>query len=230
MRLGAIVQARMSSERLPGKVLLELNSRPLLAYLLERLEHAALDEIVVATSQEPDDDAIERFCSGLGVACFRGALDDVAERFIAAAEAHSLDAVARVSGDSPLLDQRLVDRGVELYRERGPDLVSNVHPRSCPPGESVEIVSVEALRHAHPEMSDQQREHVTLFFYDHADRFEIVSFDDGERDLSGISLAVDSEQDAETASAILSRMERPHWEYELDEILELRASVTGAVS
>src|SRR5262245_53599415 len=130
MANGAVVQARMSSSRLPGKVLLPLADRPMLGWVLESLRHAeGLDRIVVATSTESEDDAVAAWCVEEGVECFRGSLDDVAGRLLAAGEAHALEAIARVNGDSPLLDRRLVAQGCTQFSASGADVVTNVHPR-----------------------------------------------------------------------------------------------------
>ena len=120
MTVGAVVHARMGSSRLPGKVLADLGGRPALAWLVERMERAAeVDVVVVATSVEAADDPVAAFCSERGVKLHRGPLEDLAARVLGAAEAFGFDAVVRVNGDSPLLDQRLVDRGVALLREIG---------------------------------------------------------------------------------------------------------------
>jgi spore coat polysaccharide biosynthesis protein SpsF (cytidylyltransferase family) len=221
--IGAVVQARTGSTRLPGKVLRSLRGQPLLVYVLERLERARrLDALVVATSTAAVDDAVAELCAAHGVACFRGPLDDVAARFVGAAAAHGLDAIVRVSGDSPLLDQALVDRGVELYGD-DVDLVTNVSPRTFPPGQSVEVVRTEALRAACAEMAEaEDREHVTRHLYAHPGRFRIRSFA-AARDYGGLRLVVDTGEDFERVEAILGRMTRPHWDYGLDEVVELAA-------
>src|SRR6266852_6355172 len=113
MMIGAFVQARMSSRRLPGKVLRPIDGKPVLLYVLERLERCrTLDSVLVATSVDPSDDAVEEICHRRGTPCCRGPLDDVAGRFLAAARERDVDGFVRVSGDSPLLDQRLVDEAV----------------------------------------------------------------------------------------------------------------------
>src|SRR4051794_2173021 len=115
MPTAAVVQARSGSTRLPGKVLREVGGRPLLAYLLERLEHAVLiDGVVVATSDDASDDSVVAFCRTVGADCHRGPVADVAGRILGAVRERDLDAFVRISGDSPLLDQGLVDRAVAL--------------------------------------------------------------------------------------------------------------------
>jgi spore coat polysaccharide biosynthesis protein SpsF len=211
----------MGSARLPGKVLRPIAGKPIVEYLLERLERAGrLDRIIVATSVEPADDGIAELCSARGTPCHRGDEADVAGRFVDAAAAHGLDAVVRVSADSPLLDQALVDRAVVLYDD-GVDLVTNVAPRTFPPGESVEVVRVEALRRARAEMTEQEDlEHVTRYLYARPERFRIRNFA-AARAYPPLHLAVDTVEDLARVEAIVARMERPHWEYGLDDVVAL---------
>jgi spore coat polysaccharide biosynthesis protein SpsF len=220
--IAAILQARMSSRRLPGKVLRPLNGKPTLQYIVERLEHCGqLDGFLIATSVEPDDDAIAEFCAEHGVDCHRGPLEDVALRFVEASRERGLDAFARLTGDSPLLDQGVVDRAVELFRSGDFDLVTNVFPRSFPRGQSVEVVRTASF----PELSDPlDREHVTRHFYEHEHGFRIQNLE-RTRDASDLQLALDTEEDAAVIERILSSMERPHWEYDSDAIVALHREI-----
>jgi spore coat polysaccharide biosynthesis protein SpsF (cytidylyltransferase family) len=224
--IGAVVQARMSSERLPGKVLRPLAGKPALQYVLERLERAREpDLVVVATSVDPGDDPIEELCGQLGVQVHRGPLENVAERFGEVAERFDLSAFARVTADSPLLDQRVVDRAVKLFREGNFDLVTNVFPSTFPSGQSVEVVARDAFGSAFAKMTDpDELEHVTLFFYRNPELFRIENFtaghDDGDLDVS-----LDTVEDARLLEAMLARMEKPHTEYTSDELVELYRAV-----
>src|ERR1044071_4155673 len=131
MNTGIIVQARMTSRRLPGKVLHVVAGKPLMQYLLERIRaHFNSEKIVVATSSDPSDKPVSEFCAGFGVDCYRGPLDNVADRFKEVVDAYSFDNFVRVSGDSPLLDARLIERGLNTFREGDFDLVTNVLPRT----------------------------------------------------------------------------------------------------
>src|SRR4051794_3712888 len=176
--VGAVVHARMSSLRLPGKVLAPLAGRPALGWLLERLEHAhEIEELVVATSHDETDDAVVEFCAEQDIRCHRGPLHDLAARVLGAADACAFDAVARINGDSPVLDQRLVDHGIGLLRSTGADLVTNLRPRSFPPGQSVEVFRTAALRDAVAKMTEpDDREHVTPWLYRHPDAVRIERF------------------------------------------------------
>lgn len=175
-RVVVVVQARMSSERLPGKVLLPLGGRPLLEQLLRRLAHCrSVDDVVVATSTAPSDDLLDQWLTENGVTMYRGALEDVAGRVAAAASLHSADLLVRVSGDSPLLDARIVDECVGAYVDQEPDLVSNVFPRTFPHGQSVEVLRPSLLEAVSSRQDRDQREHVTKFFYDHSEEYKIVN-------------------------------------------------------
>jgi spore coat polysaccharide biosynthesis protein SpsF len=222
VRIDAVMQARMTSSRLPGKSLRPLGGKPSIGYLIERLAHSEeLDGVVVATSDDPTDDPIAEFAGDAGVRVHRGPLANVAQRFLEAAERFDLDAFVRVSGDSPLLDQRLVDQGVRMFREGGTDIVTNVHPRTHPSGQSFEVVSADLFRRTFPELTDpQDLEHVTRFFYRHGERFRIRNLE-SERDEHELQLSVDSADDARVVEAILAAMDRPHWEYTSDEIIDL---------
>ena len=212
-RIGAIVQARMSSRRLPGKSLRPLGGKPMLQYVLESLTQ--VDELagtLVATSTDPSDDPIAEFCERFATPCFRGSLENVAERFGEAARSHSFVAFVRVNGDSPLLDPRLVTRAIDLFRESDADLATNVFPRTYPAGMSVEVVKTETFERVVSKLSEpDDREHVTSFFYRNAADFQIVSFvrEVPRRD---IHLAVDTPEHFEFVARLVGSMNRPHWE------------------
>jgi spore coat polysaccharide biosynthesis protein SpsF len=233
-RIGVFVQARMTSERLPGKVMAQVQGRPMLQYLLERLGRCSeVAQAVVLTSDHPADAAIAAFCSGFGVECFRGDLLNVAKRFLDALDCYGWDGFVRISGDSPMLDQRLVDRAVSVFRQDRWDLVSNVMPRSWPPGQSVEVVRSEAFRRVVPRMDrPAYREHVTPYFYENQCQFRIFNIL-SETQLTAVRLSVDTKADLEVFARIVGRMDRPHWQYGLEEIVELYrqvAPLTGAVT
>ena len=218
----AIVQARTTSRRLPGKVLRAVAGKPLLEYLLERLERCRLvTEVFLATSDDPSDDELASLCARLGVAVYRGSLNNVVARFLALARKHNLASFVRVNGDSPLLDPAIVDRGVALFDTQACDLVTNVFPRTYPKGQSVEVVSTAALERVAALSADpEDLEHVTRYFYGHPDEFRITNFAYG-LDAGGVQLSVDSAEDLARLELMVGRMTRPHWDYGLDELLSL---------
>lgn len=222
----AIIQARMSSTRLPGKVLSTVAGRTLLDHLVERVRRCdVVDHLVVATSDHPSDDPIAGWCRDRGVDLFRGSLDDVAGRMLAAAKAHGANAFVRLCADSPLLDPALVATMAALFGEVPCDLASNTVVRSFPKGMSVEVLSVPALERAYPAMDHADREHVTRHFYRHPDRFTIRSCR-WDRDEASRQLSVDSPEDLERFTRIVGGMDRPHWSYGLEDIIALDDSLS----
>jgi spore coat polysaccharide biosynthesis protein SpsF (cytidylyltransferase family) len=220
----AVVQARMGSQRLPGKVLTPIAGTTLLGLLLDRLARCeAVASIAVATSSEAADDAVAAYCRERGTTVVRGPLDDVAARFLAAGERLGAEAVVRISGDSPLMDPALIDRAARLFDDAC-DVVTNVRPRTFPPGQSVEVVRVSALAAVHPRMGDDDREHVTPLLYRPEERMRLRAFT-ADRDYEGLRLTVDTPQDLAFVRALVRRMTRPQHEYGLDEIADLAGAV-----
>ncbi len=222
MKIGIIVQARMSSERLPGKVLHPVRGKPMLQYTIERLQQCTkTPELVVATSDQPADAAVLRLCRELEVQCFCGDLENVARRFYDLIEAYGFDAFVRISGDSPLIDQAVVDHAVTLYLEGGHDIVTNILKRTFPKGQSVEVLNAEVFRKAFPEMQDRgDLEHVTRFFYSRPERYRIRNFE-ADRDLHDIQLSVDTPSDMEKFETLIGSLREPHFRYPYGQILEL---------
>lgn len=165
----AIIQARTASTRLPGKVLLPAAGKPLLAHLIERLRFCrALDEIIVATSDQPGDEAIADLCGALGVPVFRGSEADVLDRYYRAALCYGVDTVVRICSDCPLLDPRMVDELVAVFRKRRHefDLVTSRYPMTYP--DACDVLSFDALEHAWRSAADPfEREHVVPYFWRH---------------------------------------------------------------
>ena len=222
MKIGTIIQARMSSQRLPGKVLCEVDGKPILQYLLERLERCrGLDLIVVATSIDETDVSIEKFCKEYGVKCYRGPLLNVAGRFKEILERDKLDIFVRVSGDSPLLDPCLIEYGMDIILNGNYDIVTNVLQRTYPVGQSVEIIRTDTYCTAYELMQGKEElEHVTKYFYKNRDAYKICNFESG-KDYGGIRLAIDTKEDMNTFKGIVSKMKKPHLEYKLQDILSI---------
>lgn len=164
----AILQARMSSSRLPGKVMKPILGRPMIERQIERVRRARqLERIVVATSLEPSDDPLARFLEDLGVEVVRGPLDDVLGRFITVIETLGLtDNLVRLTADCPLVDPEVIDACIELLERDGLDYASNGRRRTYPRGLDVEVVRTDALMRAAKEtQATYDREHVTPWLY-----------------------------------------------------------------
>lgn len=168
--IAAIVQARMGSTRLPGKVLMPAAGRPLLAHLLERLGRSrTVDRIVVATSVDQRDDPIVACCESLGVATFRGSENDVLDRYHGAAVSTGADLIVRVTADCPLVDPMIVDAMVQyaIDHDGEADLVTNRHPLTFPDGLDLDVIPSASLARAWREArTGLQREHVIPYFWD----------------------------------------------------------------
>ncbi|MDP3703824.1 MAG: glycosyltransferase family protein [Candidatus Omnitrophota bacterium] len=207
--IGAIIQARTGSSRLPNKVLRPVLDKPLLAYLIERLQASRrLDRIIVATTTNQADDAIEALVHQLQIPCIRGSEDDVLSRYYLAASQHRLEHVVRVTADCPLLDPEILDRVVGHYLDRTPgiDYVSNVRPPTYPDGLDVEVFSMRVLSRMH-QLADQpyQREHVTTYVAEHPDQFRCENVAHGE-DLSRHRWTVDTEEDFQLVRCIIEAL------------------------
>ena len=212
MLVGAIVQARMGSTRLPGKALKKAGGKPILWYVVERLKQCrGIDKIVVATSTRKKDDVIEKFCEEHKVECFRGSEDDVLERFYQCAEHHSFDVIVRITADCPLIDAETIDKAIELYKDSKADYVSNVAVRSFPRGLDVEVFSFHALEKAFDEAeSGLDREHVTHYIYSKKDRFRIGELRATEKlHRPEMRFCVDTENDFKLVKAIFAEFPDP---------------------
>ena len=185
MNIVVVVQARVGSTRLPGKVLRPLCGKPLLLRMIERVMHARIPStIVVATTTADGDDAIASLCEDNGIAVFRGDELDLLDRHYRAGRALDAEAVVKIPSDCPLIDPTVIDTvlGYFLDHTADFDFVSNLHPPSYPDGQDVEVMHMEVLetawREARPGM---EREHTTPFIWDHPDRFRIgnITFGDG---------------------------------------------------
>lgn len=165
IRRVAIIQARMSSSRFPGKVLAELEGLPMIIFMAKRVARAQLvDHLLVATSTDPSDDALVQALVAHGIDCFRGDLADVLDRFVKAARYARANHVVRLTGDCPLMDSDLIDRGLAALAEGDCDYVANVLPPSYPDGQDVECMTMEALETAWLQAKKaSEREHVTPF-------------------------------------------------------------------
>lgn len=222
-RIGAILPVRLDSRRLPRKALREVEGKPLVAYVVERVRAAGgLDEVVLATTDREVDIPLEAVARQLGVSIYRGELDDVAGRMLACARAFSLDAFARVNADSPLLDFSLLSRAVSKFRGDEYDIVTNVLRRTYPPGMSVEVLDTAAFAAGYEEMTEPEHfEHVTRFFYERPERFEILNIESGHEDWSSVHAAVDTEEDLKRLRRLMARIDGRHLEYTGEPLIRL---------
>jgi spore coat polysaccharide biosynthesis protein SpsF len=172
-----VVQARMSSSRLPGKVMLPILSESLLCRMIERLKmtrHEA--QIVIATSEEPGDDIIEQEAAKIGVTCFRGSLNNLLDRHYQVAKLYSADVILKIPSDCPLIDPRIIDQVLDFYFDRAGqyDFVSNLHPATFPDGNDVEIMTMACIEKTWKEATRQlELEHTTPYIWENPEKFRI---------------------------------------------------------
>ncbi len=201
-----VVQARMSSSRLPGKVAADVCGRPMLALQLSRLARSQrIDRLVVATSMEPGDDAVAQIAGGAGVGVHRGPLADVLARFAGAAEAFGpADHIVRLTADCPLADPAIIDACIALHLRLGADYTSNAIARTYADGLDVEVMTAATLAAAAAEASDPlDREHVTRFIYRRPVRFVMGALTQ-EIDQSAMRWTVDTADDLAMVRAVVA--------------------------
>jgi spore coat polysaccharide biosynthesis protein SpsF (cytidylyltransferase family) len=208
MKVIAIIQARMGSTRLPGKVLMDLGGVTVLAHVLRRTCRATLIQgAMVATTESVADDAIVRECHRFGVPCFRGSEQDVLDRYYQAAHTCNAEAVVRVTSDCPLIDRELVDNTIRIFLDQRADYASNISPRTYPRGLDTEVFSMRALERAWREAREPwQREHVTPYLYVHPEFFRQASTS-GQPDYSHYRWTLDTSEDLNLLRAIYARFD-----------------------
>ncbi len=208
MHTVAVVQARMGSSRLPGKVLRPLAGHPMLYWLLMRAARATLlDDVVVATTHEPEDDLVESRCTAWGFRVVRGERFDVLRRVVTAAQTSRADEVVRLTADCPLIDPALIDAVVRLLREERADFAANRLPppatRQFPIGLDVEAATMQALAIADREaVAPHHREHVMPFLYESGDRFSVRVLGSPE-DAGDVRWTVDTLEDVRAVEPLL---------------------------
>lgn len=220
----AILQARVSSTRLPGKVLKPLLGIPMLLRQIERINRASLiDRLIVATSENISDDPIEEMCRSNGIPCYRGNLDDVLDRYYRAAKEFKPEHVVRLTGDCPLIDSRVLDRVISFYLEGGYDYASNTIAPTFPDGLDVEVFRFSCLEEAWREAAlPSQREHVTPFMHQQPNRFRTGCFRQ-EQDLSHMRWTVDEPEDFEFVTQVYEALYPVNPAFTMEDVLCLEA-------
>ena len=218
----AILQARTSSSRLPGKVLSDLAGKPMIMRQIERIRRSRLlDGLVVATSLDGSDDDLASVVTASGTALFRGSLDDVLDRYANALVEYPAQHVVRLTGDCPLTDPGLIDAVIAHHLVNAADITSNSNQPSFPDGLDVEIVRADCLHAAAAEASFKfEREHVTQFFYRRPDRFRIVHYR-AEKDMSALRWTVDEPSDLAFVRAVYASLYSANPSFGFRHVLEL---------
>jgi len=221
MKVVALVQARMGSTRLPNKVMKPINGIPMIELLLSRLSKSKrIDEIVLATSDDPRNAPLVEHVQGLGYACEQGSEDDVLDRYVQAAKTHDADVVVRITGDCPLVDPVLVDECIDAFFTSGADYCSNTNPPTYPDGLDVSVVKMSALNRAGREAtSNYDREHVMPYIRQ-SGHFMLTGVRHGE-DLSILRWTVDDPEDYEVVANVFNHF-APDIHFAWRDVLELQ--------
>ena len=216
----AIVQARMSSTRYPGKVLAPLAGQPMILRQLERIQRAeTLDGIVVATSIDASDDELAQLIKVNGFNVVRGDLDDVLARFIKVIDQYQPETVVRLTADCPLISPKVIDQVVARFDQGDCDYVSNTMTPTYPDGLDVEVVKTSVLQEvAKTSIDKAEREHVTLGVYRNPDKYRIANFA-GKVDLSHLRWTVDTPEDYAFIKEIYDELYPENPNFDIDDVI-----------
>lgn len=205
----AIVQGRMTSSRLPGKILADLGGKPMLAHVVERVRLAqTVERVVVATTSDTSDDPVAQFCRAKGYDCFRGSLFDVLDRFYQTARVYAADVIVRITADCPLIDPLVIDQTVKAFFQHQVDFAANRLPppwkRTFPIGLDTEVCSFAALERAWREAAQpHEREHVMPYLYEEEGRFKVHVIH-AAQDYGDLRWTVDTPQDLSAMRALFA--------------------------
>ncbi len=220
--IGAIIQARMGSTRLPGKVMMEAAGKPLLSHLLARVGCCQrVDRIIVATTTNERDDVIEDLCSSLNVTVYRGSENDVLDRYYKIAQAHGISCVVRVTSDCPLIDPELIDEQLSYFADKlyQYDLITNRHPLTYADGLDFDLIPFEALSSAwRKATASHQREHVVPYFWETGMR--VYNFEDPRQLFLTHRWTLDYVEDYQLIKSIYSALYREGHRFTTDDVLK----------
>ena len=206
MKIVATIEARMTSSRLPGKVLLTVLGKPMLHYLVSRLKTVqSIDEIIIATTTNTSDDVIVEFAKSEGVLYFRGSEEDVMARVIGAGEKANADVLVEITGDCPIIDPDIIEQTIQMFLHHEASYVSNVHVRSYPDGMDTQVFKLATLKKSAEMTGDTlDHEHVTLHMRNNPEIFSKVHLiAPPSQSWPDLGLTLDEQQDFELLKSII---------------------------
>jgi len=203
----AIIQARMTSARLPRKILMNIEGKPILWHIMERVKHSKkIDDIILAIPNSKENDVLEQFAKNNKIKYFRGSEQDVLSRYYETAKKFKCDTIVRITSDCPLIDPEIVDKVVGEHLSSKTDYTANVLKRTYPKGLDVEVLTFEALEKSFKEAKKQPyREHVTLYIREHFERFKRASVEN-KKNLSHFRWTVDEKEDLDFVREVYKRL------------------------
>jgi spore coat polysaccharide biosynthesis protein SpsF len=224
MNIVCTIQARMSSTRLPGKVMLPILGRPMLELMIERLRRVKqINAVVVATTTDQSCDVIESLAHRLGVGCYRGSEEDVLDRVLQASRAAKADVIVETTGDCPVIDPEAIDRVIDTFLVSDVDYCSNILERTYPRGMDVQVFPLAVLEQVATLTQDPaDHEHVSLYIYRHPERFRLRNVSSGLLpEAAQLRLTVDTQDDFELIKRIYEHLYRDKPDFGLADILDL---------
>lgn len=222
-KFGAIILSRYNSSRLPGKALMQIQGKEILQIIIERLAVVVpLENIVIATSLERTDDPIAEFASKRGYNCFRGSLQNVAERFFEAANQYNFEYAARINGDNVFVDTEVLAAMIN-QTAFDYDFITNVHKRTYPKGMSIEIVKLSSYKKCLAAISADERyyEHVTSYWYESLPERVYFQYNVDFPEAGGLQFALDTKEDFENITKAFDSFSEPHINYNLGRIFSI---------
>jgi len=221
----AIIQARLGSTRLPGKVMKEIVGKPVLWHVIHRVKASKLiDSILVATTVNDEDNKIMEFVDTLGIENFAGSEEDVLDRFYQAAKKSKADVIVRITADDPLKDPVIIDKIVKTFLENknNVDYVSNTIKPTYPEGIDVEVFSFSALKKAWIEATSKfDREHVTSYIWRNPKKFKLMNIVNERGDLSHMRWTLDTQQDFDFIQEVFIKLYQKERIFMMDDVLDL---------
>ena len=221
-KTSAIIQARMGSSRLPGKVMMKLKGKPLIDYLIERLRYVEeFDEIIVATSISTLDDKLANHLQNQGIKVFRGSEENVLKRVYDTANFFNVDIIVEITGDCPIIDPNIVSQVIRIYNNNNYDYVTNSNIRSYPDGMDVAVFSTQSLGRALSLAKDPDYlEHVTLFFKNNPKKFSHLNIlATPDQHLPELGLTLDERDDYKLITEIVNNLHNDKFPFDLRSIL-----------
>lgn len=216
-----ICQARYDSIRLPGKVLREIQGKPLLWYTVKRLQLVKIpNKLIIATANSKSNQKIIEFAKKLKINFFVGSEADVLDRYYQTSKFYNGDIIVRITGDCPLIDPTIIEKGLEMFLKGTFDYISNVHPPTYPDGFDVEIFSFQTLETAWKKAKLlSEREHVTPYIWKNPDKFKLKNFKNYEN-VSNLRLTVDTKDDFILISKIIEKFHDRWDQFSMEEVIQ----------
>lgn len=195
MKIAILIQARYNSKRLPGKVCLKVLNKELLLHVYDNCKKSCLKGVYIVTSKNKSDKPIVDLCTKNKIKYFKGNLTNVYLRYFQAIKKLKLDGFVRITGDSPLIDYKIINKAIKKFLKEKPDIITNVFPRSFPVGQSVEVINSKIFMNNYKNIfKKDEKEHITKHFYKNYKNFKIINFKNKKNE-SKKNLSINTKED-----------------------------------